>query len=65
MDKVYTQEEVAERYHQKPQTMAAWRHQGKGPAWFRAGKTPMYREAALAAWEKTQEAPQAAERQSA
>jgi len=65
MDKVYTQEEVAERYHQKPLTLAAWRHRREGPAWFRAGKTPMYREAALLAWEKTLEKPQADERESA
>ena len=65
MDKVYTPGEVAERYHTTTLTLTDWRYKGKGPAWFRAGKRVLYTEAALADWERTQQAPQVAERQPA
>lgn len=64
MDKVYTQDEVAERYHLEPLTLTTWRHRGTGPKWFRAGKRAMYREAALAEWEAEREDEQTAKRAS-
>jgi hypothetical protein len=65
MDSVYTPAEVAERYHTTELTLAQWRYKKKGPAFFRSGKRVLYREAALVAYEKAQEAPQAAEREPA
>jgi hypothetical protein len=65
MDAVYTPEEVSGRYHTPLLTLAQWRYKKKGPAWFRCGKRVLYRESALTAWEKTEEAPQVAERESA
>lgn len=65
MDKVYTPAEVAARYLTTELTLAQWRYKKKGPAFFRSGKRVFYREAALAAYEQAQEAPQRAEREPA
>ncbi len=50
MDRYMTTEEVAECFRTVPATVRYWRHVGKGPQSFRAGKRVLYREADVRAW---------------
>jgi excisionase family DNA binding protein len=65
MDKIHTPDEVAKHLGVPVRTLTDWRYKGKGPAYFRAGKFVRYRESAVNKWQKEEEAPQAAERESA
>lgn len=52
-DRLVTTEEVAARYRTVPGTVRYWRHVGKGPRSFKAGRRVLYRESDLKAWEET------------
>ncbi len=43
-------EELAERFRTSPGTVRYWRHVGKGPKSFRAGRRVLYRESDVRAW---------------
>jgi predicted DNA-binding transcriptional regulator AlpA len=45
-----TQEEAAAFLGLKPSTLAAWRHQGRGPRYLKIGRSCFYRESDLEAW---------------
>ena len=67
-DRLWTEEELAEREHRSPETIRDWRKKGLGPKWFkpgggRGGKV-LYRNAAVLAWEAEQEQAQTAARAS-
>ena len=51
LERIFTEAEVAERYHRKRETVRDWRKRRTGPAYFKAGDTVLYHESALAAWE--------------
>lgn len=53
-DKISTTEEVAERYRTSPETVRFWRHVGKGPRSWKAGRRVLYRESDLVAFETAQ-----------
>lgn len=57
--RVFTTEELAARYGVEPLTLTDWRYHRRGPRWFKAGKRVFYREEAVLAWEREQEAQQA------
>ena len=51
LEKVLTPDEVAEILKVKPQTLAAWRTRGVGPAFVRVtGRKILYRESDLVHW---------------
>lgn len=54
-ERIWTPQEVAERYEVSERTLEDWRRRGTGPRFFRAGRHPRYRDSALAAWDKDQE----------
>ena len=57
MDRVFSTDELAERYPGISKlTLTNWRYKGTGPRFFRAGKRVFYREADVLAWEAEQEA---------
>ena len=60
MERIYTPDELAERYRLSPETLAAWRKKGTGPRYFRAGKHARYRESDVLAWDAAQVEKQAA-----
>ncbi len=43
-------EEIAERFRTSPGTVRYWRHVGKGPKSFRAGRRVLYRASDVDAW---------------
>ncbi len=51
IDRLLTTDEVAERYRTTAGTCRYWRHIGKGPKSFRAGRRVLYRESDCLAWE--------------
>lgn len=55
-DRVFSTEQLAERYGVTELTLTDWRYHRRGPRWFKAGKRVFYREEAVLAWEKEQEA---------
>lgn len=46
-----TTEEVAEYFRTVPATVRYWRHIGKGPRSFKAGRRVLYRKGDVLAWE--------------
>lgn len=54
MDRYLTTEEVAQRYRTTPPTVRYWRHVGKGPKSWKAGRRVLYAERDLVAWENEQ-----------
>lgn len=59
MERLYTPEEVAERYGTTPETLKYWRRMGRGPRSIKPGKHIRYRESALVAYEAQMEDEQA------
>jgi Helix-turn-helix domain len=55
VDRLYTEDELADHLKLPVKTLAYWRQRGKGPKWFRAGRHVRYRESAVVAWETEQE----------
>lgn len=53
--KFLTTEEVATRYRTSPSTVRYWRHIGKGPSGFLAGRRVLYRLDSCQQWEQEQE----------
>ena len=53
-DDVLTEAQLAARYGKKPETIRDWRKHRKGPDFFRAGDTIMYRKPDVIAWEMEQ-----------
>jgi DNA-binding transcriptional MerR regulator len=53
-DRHLTTTEVATRYRTSPETVRYWRHIGKGPQSWKAGRRVLYRESDLLAWERAQ-----------
>jgi hypothetical protein len=49
-----SEEEAAARLHLKPTTLAAWRHQKRGPKHFKIGRSCFYRDSDLASWIEAQ-----------
>jgi predicted DNA-binding transcriptional regulator AlpA len=49
-----TQEEAAAFLGLKPSTLAAWRHQGRGPRYIKIGRSCFYRGSDLDAWIEAQ-----------
>jgi excisionase family DNA binding protein len=49
-EKYLTTEEVAEKCRTSPETVRKWRHQGVGPAGFRAGRRILYSHSAVEEW---------------
>ncbi len=45
-----TTEEIAQLFRTSPGTVRYWRHVGKGPRSFRAGRRVLYRESDVRAW---------------
>jgi predicted DNA-binding transcriptional regulator AlpA len=45
-----TQEEAASFLGLKPSTLAAWRHQGRGPRYIKIGRSCFYLESDLEQW---------------
>jgi len=45
-----TQEEAAAFLGLKPSTLAAWRHQGRGPRYLKIGRSCFYLESDIEAW---------------
>jgi len=52
-----TTEEVAERYRTSPETVRYWRHIGKGPRSFKAGRRVLYDAVDVRAWDESLRAP--------
>lgn len=53
--RLWTPEQVAERYRASEKTLANWRSLGIGPAYVKAGRRVLYRETELARWEQSRE----------
>jgi len=53
-DPLLTQEQAASALGLKPPTLAMWRHQKKGPAYVKIGRSAFYRQSALTAWLEAQ-----------
>jgi hypothetical protein len=49
--RLWTAEDVAERWELSPRTLANWRSLGLGPAYIKVGRSVLYRESDLAAYE--------------
>lgn len=47
-----TSKEVADRWRLSDQTLANWRHAGKGPPFIRVGSRVLYPYEGIQAWEK-------------
>jgi predicted DNA-binding transcriptional regulator AlpA len=45
-----TQEQAAALLGLKPTTLAAWRHQGRGPRYLKIGRSCFYRESDIESW---------------
>jgi predicted DNA-binding transcriptional regulator AlpA len=52
--RLLSQEEAARAIGVKPPTMAAWRHQGRGPRYLKVGRSCFYRQADIDTWLDTQ-----------
>lgn len=52
--RLMTTDEVAEHFRTAPATVRYWRHIGKGPRSFKAGRRVLYRESDVTAWETEQ-----------
>ncbi len=50
LDGFVSQEVAALEVYQKPQTLAQWRSQGKGPPWFKIGRGCFYTRRTLREW---------------
>lgn len=46
-----TQDDMAARYHKRPETIRDWRKDRLGPPWLKVGKDVFYRLADVLAWE--------------
>ena len=53
-EEVFTEAELAVRYGKKPETVRDWRKHRKGPDFFKAGDTVLYRASDVAKWEDEQ-----------
>jgi hypothetical protein len=53
-EKIYTEAQLAARYGKKPETVRDWRKHRKGPDYFKAGDTVLYRASDVARWEAEQ-----------
>jgi predicted DNA-binding transcriptional regulator AlpA len=53
-DEIKTSNEVADRLKIKPKTLSEWRSAGKGPKFFRVGRTIRYRESEIRSWLESQ-----------
>ena len=49
-DELLPDDETARILHQKRQTLTAWRHEQRGPAWVKVGRRVFYRRADINAW---------------
>lgn len=49
-DELLSQSEVATLLRQKPQTLAGWRCEGKGPEYVKVGRSVYYRRTAISTW---------------
>ena len=49
-ERLLTTDEVARYFRTMPGTVRYWRHVGKGPRSFRAGRRVLYRESDVRAW---------------
>jgi|GEM_PF-451010 len=54
IDDLVDDKEAARALHQKPQTLAGWRCEGKGPVYLKIGRRVFYRRSDLSAWLATQ-----------
>jgi DNA-binding transcriptional MerR regulator len=52
VDRTFDTQELAERCHCSPRTIADWRYKGTGPRFYMAGRRALYREADILAWER-------------
>ncbi|WP_313450703.1 helix-turn-helix transcriptional regulator [Brevibacterium casei] len=53
-EKIFSRQELAERYGVPVQTISIWKQKGYGPRSFRAGKYTRYRLSDILAWEESQ-----------
>lgn len=49
-DDLLEQEDAAAYLRKAPRTLEQWRHQGRGPAYSKSGRTVLYRRRDLDAW---------------
>lgn len=49
-EELITDDVLAVELHQQPGTLAAWRTQGRGPAYVKIGRRVFYRRSDVAAW---------------
>ena len=55
MDDTYlTSEEVASLMHVSRRTLARWRQEGKGPAFFKVGRRFLYRKQDISDWTESE-----------
>ncbi len=60
MSQYLTTAELAAKYRTSPETVRFWRHIGKGPRSFKAGRRVLYDVADVAAWDASLRDPPAA-----
>jgi hypothetical protein len=53
-DVIFTEAELAKRYGKKEETVRDWRKRRKGPDYFKAGCSVMYRQVDVLRWEAEQ-----------
>lgn len=53
-EKIFSRQDLAERYGVPVQTISIWKQKGYGPRSFRAGKYTRYRLSDILAWEESQ-----------
>ena len=53
-ERLFTEEQLAERYGLAPGTLRNWRARRKGPRWIMVGGRPRYPESEVARWESSQ-----------
>ena len=53
-EELLTEAQLAERYGKKPETVRDWRKRRRGPDFFKAGDTVMYRMLDVLSWEAEQ-----------
>jgi hypothetical protein len=49
-DELVPSDEAARKIHQRPETLTAWRHERRGPAYVKIGRKVFYRRNDIAAW---------------
>ena len=54
MEKLYSSEELGERYGISKRAIEGWRYRGDGPLWIKPGREIKYRECDIEAWEAEQ-----------